>query len=731
MTTQVLAGTGPTWTLSPHDTQTLPEHAGTIVEVNGERLAPPVTWYGTMTTFAPYILMPIAADDTMTISIYVNGTLYSTVNPTVGNHLLISATDPSSTYPFHMYIPVLPSGQFVFFGNLMVSYEPIGVDLDIVVVVTSASLVPDYTVASGVLTINVSLSGGDYITATTFSNASSMGLETVVYPVGSVGDYIIPIPFAKDYLLVAMNGLELSPDFDYEVEPGSVGWDSLSWDSIPYDLDIPGSVLNIFTPTSGNIVATVTTAPAAREEMQWIATTDTPAFLRMEPLFISPGNPVLGIPTHSASIWSVANNQGTSMSSGGSTTTITVTAGANESIIIGCEIGTASVSTLPVLNISGLELVWVQVGTTGGQAFFNGRYHALTVWRAFTPIAVTGVVTITSTVTIDNAATIYASYNNTRPPYLDPNTNLPVEVFLTNATQKPEELFSTTNESDLIFTFIGSNYDNLDWLNPTYPPGSTVVDTVMNDGGTYWAYLGLMTVPVTTPQTNLLYGSTFDMTSNWNFVGHALTGPPGVPQYSVNFEYVRITPYKAGSLVNVLNPTDTQIVINLFLEELSPKLQDPNPLSQPTSNGPGVIWIGGERIEYFGYSRSSNVVTLAGLRRGTRGTTIAEQREVTVGTGTGSSQVYDLDATNGVGPVEVTVAGLPFTSFTTMIVGSPMEVTLTAPIGDYVTVAMTIGFSYPAGTAVYNGQDTFTTPVPIGPPVGDREIFPMHQIIAG
>lgn len=502
------------WTLDPRDAITFPEYAGTIVEVNGKRLAPSPTFYGHFTVEQPWMYLPLdtiswdilpfdsSPYDAVDYAVYIGDVAYTAAIP------VCTSTSSGSSYPLNVVVPsgqTPPTdiaGQFVLLDNVLIALQA---NFTATVVVVPAATTPDYTVQDGGLTIDTSVTAGDTIVATTFSNADSMLLETVVFPVVS-DQYYVPMPFAKGYALVAMNGLELAPDFDYEITAGTIGWDSVPFDTTVYDFEYSTGVLDIFTPTSGNIVATITTGQVAREAMQWRVITDTPAFLRMPPAYYTTGERI---------------------------------------------------------------------------------YEA--------------------------------------PPY-------------------------------------GGNVQ---------------------------------------------------------------------PTYQVMFEYTRQTPYMAGSLAQILNPDDTQIVVTLFLETLSVKLQEPNPMPVPNGNIPGVVWLFGERIEYFGYTRSGDTVTVSGVRRGTRGTTIAEQRVVTSGTGTGSSQTYVLDASNGTGPVEVAVSGVLSANFTTATVGDEVQVSLTAASGAFVTVAMTIGYSYPVGTAVYNGVQDFAIPVPTGVLAGDREVAPMQQIIAG
>ena len=201
--------------------------------MNGLRLTPPVTWYGSFTLEQPWMFLPIAPVSSTTVSVYIGGVLYTTTIP------FATGTNPSSPYPFKITgfsPPPLVVGQFVFYDNLMIALDNTFVSDDVVVVLEFLGQPPDYTVVSGVLTINTLLVSDDVIVATIFTNASTMALETVVYPADFADTIYIPMPFAKDYLMVTMNGLELSPDFDYEVENEGLGWDSVPWDSNPWDL---------------------------------------------------------------------------------------------------------------------------------------------------------------------------------------------------------------------------------------------------------------------------------------------------------------------------------------------------------------------------------------------------------------------------------------------------------------------------------------------------------------
>ena len=283
------------------------------------------------------------------------------------------------------------------------------------------------------------------------------------------------------------------------------------------------------------------------------------------------------------------DNFGGSESVGGSTTTIDVTASSNSAIILSCEVGTDSPTTMPVLTITGTAgLTWTSIGASqaGGQAVFNSRYYAQGAWIAQCPGGLSAAtVTITSSVTIDNAATIYASYVGDNIPNLDPGANTPVVTNI-GTINTPEETYNTTTAT-IIFAFIGSNYVNLDWINPVTPAGSEVVDTVTNAGGIYWAYLGLMTVPVASAQTGLLYGSTYATTSDWTFMGGALTDVLPTPPIPV----APVQPIKVSSdYIKWLLATNRGIMGHLYQFTSATGVNDYFTDLDFNVNYDGVVW---------------------------------------------------------------------------------------------------------------------------------------------
>lgn len=80
------------------------------------------------------------------------------------------------------------------------------------------------------------------------------------------------------------------------------------------------------------------------------------------------------------------------------------------------------------------------------------------------------------------------------------------------------------------------------------------------------------------------------------------------------WEWIRTAQTGAGTLVVALQPNDMSITVatDVAIDALA--------VPDAKRNKPGVVWIGGERIEYFSMDVSGDVVTLGQLRRATRGT---------------------------------------------------------------------------------------------------------------
>jgi endo-alpha-1,4-polygalactosaminidase (GH114 family) len=291
------------WTLNPVDSITEPGHGGTIVEVNGIRLRPPTTFYGQFTSNQLWMYLPLSPEVGDTYSVYVDGVLYTTAIP------FCTTTSPSSLYPFKLVIPTGQTpptnvaGQFVFFGGLLVALDPTFSSNNVAIVIIPQGTHPDYQITNGVLTIHPTLSAGDLITVFSFSNASSMGWQTVTYDYVYT-PYIISIPYDRDYALVAFDGLAKAPYVDYDIMNFDVGWDTLPLDSAPYDIIFEAAEL-VLSPSAISagpyswVVASLCTQPPAHGLLQWMSYTTTPSFNRMPAALKADGTQVTAVPNHS------------------------------------------------------------------------------------------------------------------------------------------------------------------------------------------------------------------------------------------------------------------------------------------------------------------------------------------------------------------------------------------------------------------------------------------------
>jgi hypothetical protein len=79
---------------------------------------------------------------------------------------------------------------------------------------------------------------------------------------------------------------------------------------------------------------------------------------------------------------------------------------------------------------------------------------------------------------------------------------------------------------------------------------------------------------------------------------------------------------RGGVLTAECRYDSASIILNCNPKNIPARMVPLDPLMRPdtTAKKPGVIWIGAERIEYFGYDRQGDIITLTALRRGTNGT---------------------------------------------------------------------------------------------------------------
>ena len=170
----------------------------------------------------------------------------------------------------------------------MIALNPNFTANTVAVVLQDTGFPNDYTVSGGLLTVNVPVLPSDDLVVTLFSNAGTMGIRTTVY-VTDATSYPLStpmLPLDRQYTLVAMNGLTLVPDLDYQVRylDDGTGW---------FDL--------LTRPTQGYLIITSFTGHLAHTTQQWLNVSRTPAVTRMPPVLDALGEPVTddsGVPLH-------------------------------------------------------------------------------------------------------------------------------------------------------------------------------------------------------------------------------------------------------------------------------------------------------------------------------------------------------------------------------------------------------------------------------------------------
>lgn len=183
---------------------------------------------------------------------------------------------------------------------------------------------------------------------------------------------------------------------------------------------------------------------------------------------------------------------------------------------------------------------------------------------------------------------------------------------------------------------------------------------------------------------------------------------------------VRIT------LASPLGPEDGEIVLRIDADDYPEDMLPVEMLPEPDLDGgvPGVVFINGERIEYFEKEVSGQEVILRELRRGTRGTREAcEHRIVSMHRGDGSTNVFYFPGAVASLPLEVSLLSedgsltalqkdIHFAveedadGLTVTLYRIPKKI-------ETVRLAQTTSYSHPVGSLVRSGQPaTVTTSAP-------------------
>lgn len=225
----------------------------------------------------------------------------------------------------------------------------------------------------------------------------------------------------------------------------------------------------------------------------------------------------------------------TSSSQGGTTTTIAVTTSqTNDIVVVASNIG-GTTTSLPSLSISGCGLTWASLGSNSASLGGGGGFgDTVQMWWGLATSTLSAcTVTVTSTLTIDAAATVYCSFHGaqTSSP-VDPNGALPVTAANnTSSITSPTGNVSTTRAHDVAIAAASTNQGP-----PTNTAQSPAVlcDTKANSAGVRWSTVGVIYSSFTSPQTStaVAFSNSFQY---WLYVASALTADAAAASGALSF----------------------------------------------------------------------------------------------------------------------------------------------------------------------------------------------------
>jgi len=218
----------------------------------------------------------------------------------------------------------------------------------------------------------------------------------------------------------------------------------------------------------------------------------------------------------------VLDRHGNSSSSGGTTTTISVTTGAPDTLVlVTTAVGGTTTTLTPSLSISGGGLAWSTIGFPVSGAMAAGVLTTVQMWRAFAASQLTAqTITVTSTATIDDASSVYASFTGAYAASpIDPNAGAVVTTLHnTGGSAVPAGVFSSTNANDLCVIVQGCNQSTT----ATVSAPVSLIDSNLNSGGARYSYIALASQTFTAAQTSVSVGFTNSF-AFWGFIGAMLT----------------------------------------------------------------------------------------------------------------------------------------------------------------------------------------------------------------
>ncbi len=671
------------WTIQYPDNQSIPSHVGTIVEVNGERLLPPLTYYGPFDETRRYLNFDVTIQNGTEIDVYVNNIYYAYSIPTV--------TAGTTDLPFGVVVPSgqMPDnsdGMFAIYNQQLISLDPTFMTDEVCLVIHQGN---DYEILDGVLTISKTLQSTDTIIVTTFSNSSIMSIRTHTFLTNNTGEYQVYSPYDYNYSWITLNGGILAGNSDYSFSNIVQTYNDFGFGPTASEINVLATkYTNLTIQKEYNlvanqwIIATVFAGQPAREQISWTATTSSPAALRMVPIPDS--------------------------------------------------------------------------GGFGNQPFGVVGYDQKINW----------------TLTIPEYNKTYDVFENPVPvPLYEMNDNSWEFIRNDDLNNGSLSVQLNPNDTSITISLLDANYSSkLAPLNPFYvpiQPPSALVGTFIGDGTTT-----TFTVSEIGTITTLVDGTVIPFGTDYTI---SISSTSSTATTTVVFATAPIL--NANITINV-----TKIAVQV----------------------PGVVYIGGERIEYYNLTQTGSTIVLNDIRRATRGTSsCCEQRYVETFT-TNSAGTYtfnyigeiDMYKTitassntfigNGttvafsvynvifesISAIDALVDGTMTTAFTVSS-PNPTEFILTfetAPLTnanitinlsyniwmienqdftvsttsnttsimftpEIIDTPITIGFALgnyvPVGTIVRNATQIFNTPVPYDKTSGNRDIEPIRYLIKG
>ena len=278
---------GNSYNLLHPDTQSVPAHAGTIVEVNGQRILPPLTYYANINVNR-YLAMDFTISGSTEIDMIIEDTYYPNIN--VPRWTTVSGSPTG--LPFNLVIDYgdypINQGNFVLYYSNLVSINS-GFDANIAVIFYETDLMQYQVIGDTVIISNSVLANASNALVTTFSEANVMNIKTHTYFMNANSTYDICTPFADQYSMVSLNGKMLTPEVDYDFAYDFIT--NTTAMTIPTDL-----IYNSAIP----IIATVFTGKPAELPQTWMSATTTPSFFRMQQIVSNTGAWVYEVPRYPA-----------------------------------------------------------------------------------------------------------------------------------------------------------------------------------------------------------------------------------------------------------------------------------------------------------------------------------------------------------------------------------------------------------------------------------------------